>query len=62
MTILEYKGNWNEVKRKLKERFYSLTDNDMLIIEGNHNEILNRIGIKIGKNKAQLQEIIKGLY
>lgn len=59
MTILEYKGNWNEVKIKLKGRFQLLTNNDMLLIDGNHNELLSRIGLKFGKTTAQLMEIIK---
>ena len=30
----EMKGNWNELKSKLKQQFAQLTDNDLLFAEG----------------------------
>ena len=30
----ELKGDWNETKGKLKQKFALLTDNDVLLIEG----------------------------
>jgi len=34
MNTLQIKGNWNLVKGKLKKQFGSLTDNDLLYVEG----------------------------
>ncbi len=32
----ELKGNWNETKGILKQKFAMLTDNDLLLVEGKH--------------------------
>ena len=54
----EIKGNWNEQKGKLKQRFAILTDNDLLFKEGKKEEMYGKLQIKLGKTKEELQEII----
>lgn len=54
-------GNWNETKGKLKQQFAILTDDDLLLVEGKHDEMLGRLQIKLGKTKEELQELIAGL-
>ena len=34
MNLTELKGNWDEQKGKLKQKFASLTDDDFLFLEG----------------------------
>ena len=34
------KGNWNEIKGKLKQQFASLTDDDLLFTEGKKDELM----------------------
>jgi len=60
-NITELKGNWNEQKGKLKQKFAILTDNDFLFDEGKKEEMLGRIQIKLGKTKEQLRQIISSL-
>jgi uncharacterized protein YjbJ (UPF0337 family) len=55
------KGNWNEQKGKLKQKFAVLTDNDLMYEEGKKDEMLGRIQVKIGKTKEELHKIIEGL-
>ncbi|HXE43470.1 MAG TPA: CsbD family protein [Candidatus Baltobacteraceae bacterium] len=43
MSILEFKGNWNIAKGKLKQRFARLTDDDLQFAEGKENELVGRI-------------------
>ncbi len=57
----ELKGDWNETKGKLKQKFALLTDNDVLLIEGKKDEMLGRIQIKLGKTKEELHKIISEL-
>ncbi len=57
----ELKGNWNEIKGKLKQKFALLTDSDVLLIEGKQDELLGRLQIKLGKTKAEIQKIISEL-
>ncbi len=61
MTNLELKGNWNELKGKLKQKFAILTDSDVLLAEGKQDEMLGRLEIKLGKTKEELQKLISEL-
>ena len=42
-NLSEQRGNWNEQKEKLKQRFSILTDDDLNIVRGNKDEILRRL-------------------
>jgi uncharacterized protein YjbJ (UPF0337 family) len=57
----ELKGNWNEQKGKLKQKFAMLTDNELMFEEGKKDEMLGRLQIKLGKTKEQLHAIIAEL-
>ncbi len=61
MNTTEAKGNWNEQKGKLKLKFASLTDNDLLFVAGKKEEMLGRLQIKLGKSKEELFKIIASL-
>ena len=57
----ELKGNWNELKGKLKQQYAQLTDNDLLFAEGKKDEMLGRLQVKLGKSKEEIQKIISAL-
>lgn len=61
MNTTELKGNWEEQKGKLKQKFAILTDNDVLLLEGKKDEMLGRLQAKLGKTKEELQKIIAAL-
>ncbi len=61
MNTTEIKGNWNEQKGKLKQKFANLTDNDLMFAEGKKDEMLGRLQIKLGKSKEELHEILSAL-
>jgi uncharacterized protein YjbJ (UPF0337 family) len=61
MNTTELKGNWNKQMGKLKVKFASLTDNDLLFAEGKKEEMLGRLQIKLGKTKEELHKIIAAL-
>lgn len=60
-NLTELKGNWNEKKGKLKQKFAVLTDNDLMFEEGKQDEMLGKLQITLGKTKEQLHEIIEDL-
>ena len=60
-NLTELKGNWNEIKGKLKQKFSLLTDNDLLFAEGKQDEMLGRLQAKLGRSKAELHKIISEL-
>jgi uncharacterized protein YjbJ (UPF0337 family) len=59
LTIL--KGNWKEIKGKLKQKFGMLTDSDLLLAEGKQDEMLGRLQSKLGRTKAEIHKIISEL-
>jgi uncharacterized protein YjbJ (UPF0337 family) len=61
MTKLEMKGSWNEVKGKLKQKYGSLTDDDLSFSEGKDEELLGRLQKKLGRTKEQIREEIASL-
>lgn len=61
MENLEFKGNWNEVTGKLKQKYASLTDEDLKYVEGKGEELLGRLQQKLGKTKEQILNEIKSL-
>jgi uncharacterized protein YjbJ (UPF0337 family) len=61
MNKTELKGNWNEQKGRLKQKFAVLTDNDLMFEEGKKDEMLGKLQIKLGKSKEELQKILEGL-
>jgi len=60
-NLTELKGNWNEQKGKLKQKFAVLTDNDLMFADGKKDEMFGRLQIKLGKSKEELQRIISAL-
>jgi uncharacterized protein YjbJ (UPF0337 family) len=61
MNKTELKGNWNEQKGKLKQKFANLTDNDLMYAEGKKEEMMGKLQIKLGKTKDELHKIISSL-
>lgn len=55
------KQGWQEIKAVLKRKFAKLTDNDLLLIEGKEDEMLNRLQTKLGKTKEEIRKIISQL-
>ena len=61
MDKLELKGNWNELKGKIKQEYGDLTDDDLAYEEGKDDELLGRLQQKIGKGKDELVAWIRSL-
>ncbi len=59
MTTLEMKGNWNEIKGKLKQKYAQLTDDDLKFVEGKEEELFGRLQQRLGKNKEELRREIE---
>lgn len=58
MDNLRIKGNWNEIKGKLKQKYADLTDDDLKYAEGKEDELLGKLQKKTGKTKDQLSSEI----
>lgn len=58
MTKLCFKGTWNEVTGKLKQKYADLTDDDLLFAEGKEEEMLGRLQQRTGQTKENLRKEI----
>jgi uncharacterized protein YjbJ (UPF0337 family) len=63
MNETEYRarGNWNELKGKMKQGYGELTDDDLTYEEGRQDEWLGRLQQKLGKAKHEVKEWIDSL-
>ena len=58
---LQLKGNWNEVKGKLKQKYGQLTDDDLMFAEGKEDELLGRLQKRLGRTKDELRAEIEDM-
>ena len=49
------------MKGKLKSKFATLTDDDLMYAEGKKEEMLGKLQIKLGKTKEELQKMLDEL-
>ncbi|HEY4651646.1 MAG TPA: CsbD family protein [Pontibacter sp.] len=63
MNEAEYRarGNWNELKGKMKQQYGHLTDDDLTYDEGKEDEWLGKLQQKTGKVKGELKKWIDSL-
>jgi uncharacterized protein YjbJ (UPF0337 family) len=61
MTTLQLKGNWNELKGKLKQKYGQLTDDDLTFADGKEDEMLGRLQQRLGKSKEDLRRELEEL-
>ncbi|MCD0466274.1 CsbD family protein [Flavobacterium sp. ENC] len=61
MNTTEIKGNWNEIKGKLKQKYADLTDDDLLHEEGKEDEMYGRLQQKLGKTKEEFKQMLSEL-
>jgi len=61
MSVLQdkLKGNWNQVKGNLKQKWGNLTDDELLYEEGKEDELLGKIQQKTGETKETINNFIE---
>jgi len=59
MNKLQIKGNWNIVKGKLKQRWASLTDDDLRFVEGAETELIGRIQKRTGEQRELVEKVLR---
>ena len=57
MDTTEAKGNLNEQKGKLKQKFAALVNNDQLFAEGKKEEMFGKLQARLGQTKEKLKKI-----
>jgi len=58
MNKLQMKGNWNITKGKLKQKWASLTDDDLRYQDGQEDELIGRIQKRTGQTREEVERAI----
>lgn len=58
MNTIELKGDWEEQKGILKQKFAALADDDLLFAKSKKEELLEKIQVKLGITKKEIFQII----
>jgi uncharacterized protein YjbJ (UPF0337 family) len=53
----EIKGDWEQFKGKLKQKYAEVTDDDLLYEEGKEQEMWGRLQEKIGKTEKEIKAL-----
>ena len=61
VTALRVKGIWNDVANKLKQRYISVTDDDLLLVEGDEANLMGRLQQKLGMTPHEIRRLIASL-
>lgn len=61
MNAFQFKGEWNELKGKLKQKYAQLTDDDLMYVKGKEDELLGRLQKKLGKKQDEIRKLIADL-
>jgi uncharacterized protein YjbJ (UPF0337 family) len=61
MDTLRIKGNWNQIKNKIKQKFPDLTDDDLTFVEGRENELLGKIQRRTGRSRDEVVNYINSI-
>ncbi|WP_262914556.1 CsbD family protein [Pontibacter vulgaris] len=57
-SSLVMRGSWDDVKGQLKKNYADLTDDDLLYVEGQEDELLGRLQRKLGQTKDDIMRMI----
>jgi uncharacterized protein YjbJ (UPF0337 family) len=61
MNKLEIKGDWNITKGKLKQKWATLTDDDLQFVDGKNDELFGRIQKRTGETREAVEKTFKEL-
>jgi uncharacterized protein YjbJ (UPF0337 family) len=58
MNTLEIKGNWNIIKGTVKQKWAMLTDDDLIYVDGQQDELVGRIQKRTGESRVEIEKAI----
>jgi uncharacterized protein YjbJ (UPF0337 family) len=56
------KGNWKQIKGKIKEKWGKLTDDDLDVIEGKRDQLIGRIQERYGLSKDEAEKQVDDFH
>lgn len=61
MDKLEIKGKWNQIKGSMKKKYGELTDDDLMYVKGEEDQLLGKLQERTGKTRQELIKEINSL-
>ncbi len=61
MDQLQIKGNWNEIKGKLKQQYAQLTDDDLEYVVGKEEELIGRLQKRLGFSRDKVVQTLQNV-
>lgn len=59
MNEAQIKGNWNQIKGKVKEKWGQLTNDDLDQIDGKADQLVGAIQKRYGRSQEQAKEDVR---
>jgi uncharacterized protein YjbJ (UPF0337 family) len=56
MTAQFLKGQWANIRAKLKDKYPALTDNDLAYVLGQEEEIFDRVQSRTGLTRKEIED------
>ena len=53
--------NWENSAKELRKKYSNLSEEDLKFEPGKENDLLNRIGIRLGKKRVEVISMIKNI-
>lgn len=53
-----WKENWNRTRSQLRQKFVTLTDDDLIYQEGREDELLGRLQKKLGMTREEIASLL----
>ena len=57
-NLTDIDGSLNEIDRKLKQKYSTLSEEDLLLIKGKEEELIDRLQVSLGKTKEEVRKLI----
>jgi uncharacterized protein YjbJ (UPF0337 family) len=62
MNTLILKGDWNVAKGKLKQKYGTLTDDDLAYERGREDELIGRIQKRVGHAHEDVKRVVREIF
>jgi uncharacterized protein YjbJ (UPF0337 family) len=59
--VITIKGEWKDLKPKLREKFQDLSDEDVEFSEGKYDEMMTHLQEKLGNTRQQFVRMLNNL-
>lgn len=59
MNKLQFKGDWNILKGRIKQRWANLTDDDLRYADGQADELVGRIQKRTGESREAVERALR---